>query len=99
MNESRYDISGPGIVRAIQEATSANKDIEFAYDYDSIGRLLRIGYCLKNKGTQDLPKTPITWFSPNEIQVSYVRVPTRDFKLACLDDEYLHTKENERHFL
>ena len=34
MTDTRYDITGQGLDRAIQEAVSANKDIAIVYDYD-----------------------------------------------------------------
>jgi len=99
MTETRYDIKGPGLLRAIQEGVSANKDIVFAYDYDNAGRLLRVGYFFKEKGKQELSQSKINWFSPDEIQISIVNTPARDFKTAFLDVEFSHPKDNERHFL
>ncbi len=60
MTETRYDIKGPGLVRAIQEAVSANKDIAIVYDYDNAGRPLRVGYFFKDKGKQDVSQPAIT---------------------------------------
>jgi hypothetical protein len=99
MTETRYDINGPGLIRAIQEAVSANKDIAIIYDYDNTGYPLRVGYSLKEKGKQDVSRAEITWFSPDEIQVTSVNTPARDFKRAFLDVEFSHPKDNERHFL
>lgn len=99
MTETRYDIKGPGLVRAIQEAVSANKDIALVYDRDNLGQPLRVGYFLKDKGIQDLSQPIITWFDSSEIQITAVNTPVRDFKQACLDAEFSHPKDNERHFL
>ncbi len=99
MTETRYDIKGPGLVRAIQEAVSANKDIAIVYDYDNAGRPLRVGYFFKDKGKQDVSQPAITWFSSSEIQITNVNTPVRDFKRAFLDVEFSHPKYNERHFL
>jgi hypothetical protein len=99
MTEIRYDVKGPGLVRAMQEAVSANKDIALVCDRDNLGRPLRVGYFLKDKGTKNLSRPTITWFDPSEIQIASVETPVRDFELACLDIEFSHPKENERHFL
>ena len=99
MTETRYDIKGPGLVRAIQEAVSANKDIAIVYDYDNTGHPLRVGYFFKEKSKQDVSRSKITWFSSDEIQITSVNTPVRDFKRAFLDVEFSHPKDNERHFL
>ncbi|GAH73393.1 unnamed protein product, partial [marine sediment metagenome] len=99
MTETRYDIKGPGLVRAIQEAVSANKDIAIVYDYDNTGCPLRVGYFFKDKGKQDVSQPAIIWFSSSEIQITSVNTPVRDFKRAFLDVEFSHPKYNERHFL
>lgn len=99
MTETRYDIKGPGLVRAMQEAVSAKKDIALVCDRDNLGRPLRVGYFPKDKGTENLSQPIITWFDPSEIQITSVETPVRDFKLACLDAEFSHPKDNERHFL
>lgn len=99
MTETRYDIKGPGLDRAIQKAVSVNKDIAIVYDYNSQGRPLRVGYFLREKGTQDLSQPVITWFDPGEVQITSLNTPIRDFKRACLDVEFSHPKSNERHFL
>ncbi len=99
MTETRYDIKGPGLIRAVQEAVSANKDIALVHDYDNLGRILRVGYFLKDKGIKDVSQPIITWFDSNEIQITCVNTPVRDFKRACLDVEFSHPRDNERHFL
>lgn len=99
MTETRYDVKGPGLTQAIQQAVSSNKDIALVYDYDAAGRLVRVGYFLKDKGDKDLSTRIISWFSADEIQIVSVNTPTRDFKRAFLDVEFSHPKENERHFL
>ena len=99
MAETRYDIKGPGLIRAVQEAVSANKDLALVSDCDNLGRPLRVGYFLKDKGIQDLSQPTITWFDSGEIQITCVNTPDRDFKQACLDVEFSHPRDNERHFL
>lgn len=97
--ENRYDIRGPGLDRALQKAVSANKDIGIVYDYDNLGRPLRVGYFFKDKGIEDLSQPAITWFDSSEIQITCVDTPVREFKRACLDVEFTHPRDNERHFL
>ncbi|MBL7062551.1 MAG: hypothetical protein ISS54_07435 [Dehalococcoidia bacterium] len=99
MTEPRYDITGPGIVRAMREAQSANKKIAFVYDHDNLGRLLQVGYFLKDQRIKSHSQPKITWFDPSEIQINIVNTPVRDFNLAALDLEFSHPKDNERHFL
>ena len=99
MTETRYDIKGPGLIRAIQEAVSTNKDIAIVYDYDNTGHPLRVGYLFKEKGKQAVSRAEITWFSSDEIQITSVNTSARDFTRAFLDVEFSHPKDNERHFL
>ncbi|MFC2034217.1 hypothetical protein ACFLTT_02295 [Chloroflexota bacterium] len=99
MDETRYDIKGPGLVKAIQAAVSAKKDIALVYDYDNTGYPLRVGYYFKEKGEQDLGNLEITWFTADEIQINAVKTAERDFKSAFLDLEFTHPRRNERHFL
>lgn len=99
MTEPLYKITGPGVAQAMQKAVSAKKNIAFAFDRDSSGRILRVGYFLKNRDRKDLAQTEITWFDPSEIQVTLTQTPTREFKQACLDVEFSHPRANERHFL
>jgi len=99
MTESRYHVKGPGLIRAIQEAVSANKDIAIVYDHDNTGYPLRVGYFFKEKGKQAVSQPKITWFASDEIQITSVNTPVRDFRGAFLDVEFSHPKDNERHFL
>lgn len=99
MTERRYDITGPGLVRALREAVSAKKDLAIIYDYDNLGRVLRVGYFFKDKDTKDLAQPDITWFDSGEIQITRRYTPVREFRQACLDVEFTHPRDNERHFL
>jgi len=95
----QYDISGPGLVRALQEAASVRKDLGIAYDYDNLGRVLRVGYFFKDRHAKDFQQQEIIWFKPGEVSVipRYSREPR--FRQARLDVEFLHPRRNERHFL
>jgi len=99
MNETRYEIKGPGLVRAIQEAVSSKKNITIVYDHDNTGRPLRIGYFLVDRGSQDISKPVIKWFSSSEIQMIIVNTPVRDYNFSFLDVEFTYPKENEKCFL
>lgn len=70
MTEFRNDITGPGIVRALQEAVAAKKDIAIVCDGDELGRVLRVGYFFKDKGIEDLAQSDITWFDSSEVQIT-----------------------------
>lgn len=99
MAEPRYDITGPGLVRAVQQAVSAKKDLAIVYDYDNLGGVLRVGYFFKDKDRKDLAQQDITWFECGEIQITRTYTPVREFKQACLDVEFTHPRHNERHFV
>ena len=60
---------------------------------------MRVGYFFKDKGSKDLAQQDITWFDPSEIQVTLTHTPVREFRQACLDVEFTHPRDNERHFL
>lgn len=99
MTETYYSIKGPGLIRAAQEAVSANKDINIVFVSDNTGHLLRVGYHFKEKGKQAVSRPTITWFSSDEIHITSVNTPVIDFEGAFLDIEFSHPKDNERHFL
>lgn len=83
----------------MQEAIAAKKDIAIVYDFDKLGRVLQVGYLLKDRNTKDVAKQEITWFNPSEIQITRKYTPVREFRQACLDIEFTHPRDNERHFL
>jgi len=98
---SQYEISGPGLVRALQEATSARRNIIIAYDYDNLGRVLRVGYFFKDKHAKESDQQEIIWFKSSEI----IMIPRRDqepasrFRQARIDIQFLESRRNEWHFL
>jgi hypothetical protein len=100
----QYDISGPGLVRALQEAASARKNLVIVYDYDNLGRVLRLGYFFKDRRIKDFQQQEIIWFEPGEVSVipRYSREPRfrqARFTRARLDIGFHHPRRNERHFL
>jgi len=99
MPEFYYDIRGPGLLRALQRAVSAKKDLGFVYDHDNLGRILRVGYFFKGMGTGTPPQPEITWFKSGEIRVTLVPTQVREFRQACLEVGFVHPRANERHFL
>ncbi|MFC1692225.1 hypothetical protein ACFL1R_01820 [Candidatus Latescibacterota bacterium] len=99
MNEPNCEITGPGIARAIREAKAAKKNIEFAYDFDNNGRIIRIGYILIDKDIRNRIKPTIIWFNENEICIKYLKNHSNECQEAYLDATYTHKRENERHFL
>lgn len=98
MTEPRYDIKGPGLIRALQQAASAKKDLAIVFDCDNLGRV-RAGYFFKDKDIKDLAQPDIHWFDSSEIQITRRYTPVREFRQACLDVEFTHPRCNERHFL
>jgi hypothetical protein len=99
MSEASYKMEGPGIVRAMQEAVSAKKDINFVYKRDNLGGILRVGYFLTDKGSKDLAQPDITWFDSSEIEVTLTDTPVGELSEPWLDVEFSHPRENERHFV
>jgi len=99
MTEPLYEITGPGVVKAIQKAVSAKKNIAFVCDRDNLGQVVRVGYFIKDKSSKDFTQQEITWFDPSEIYVTLTQTPTREFREACLDVEFKRPRANERHFL
>ena len=99
MTEPLYDIKGPGLVRAIQQAMSTKKNIAFVFDRDPFGRILRVGYFLKGKDSKYLAQSNITWFDPSEIEITLTYTPVREFGLAYLDLQARDSQDNERNFL
>jgi hypothetical protein len=95
----QYDIAGPGLVRALQEAASARKDLGIAYDYDNLGHVLRVGYFFKNRYTKDFQQQEIIWFKPGEVSITPKYNWEPRFRQARLDVEFLGSKRNEWHFL
>jgi hypothetical protein len=99
MGGIRFDISGPGLLRATQEAVEVKKQIVIAYDQDASGMLLRVGYFLEDKGSQNSNPT-IIWFKKDEIVVKPIAVDNipNDFK-ARFEINFLHPRKEEKHFL
>lgn len=47
----RWVITGPGLLKAVQEAVNAGKDIVTVYDSDpKTGEIIRVGYFLVDRG-------------------------------------------------
>lgn len=100
MKRKRYKISGSGIKLAVQEAVRARKDVVFVYDYDSLGRILRIGYAFAN-GKEHPPKF-VRWFKEGEAHINEEEHPAKDLRVADLEVEYEvppNVDKKERQFL
>jgi len=100
MRKEGYTISGPGVKRAVQEAVKARKNIVFVYDYDSLGRILRIGYAFAD-GKKYPPKF-VRWFKKGEVHIDKKEHIERDHRVADLKVEYtlpLSADKGERQFL
>ncbi|MGD0495712.1 MAG: hypothetical protein ABSB28_06690 [Candidatus Bathyarchaeia archaeon] len=72
--KKRVQITGPGIVKAVQEATDTGKDLVTVRKYDEkTGKIIEIGYFLAEKGkpVDSDWRTKIKWLRRNEVNVIY----------------------------
>jgi len=102
MQNSGYDVSGPGIIRAVQEGVRARKYTVFVYDYDSSGRILRVGYALAEDRNKRIKPEEIKWLPQDEYQILPKRKKSKDRRAAELRVEYTAPSEKdkgERQFL
>jgi hypothetical protein len=102
MQNSGVELSGRGIIRALQEGVRAHKDTVFVYDYDSFGRILRVGYALAEDRNKRIKPEEIKWLSPDEYQILPKRKERKDRRIADLRVEYTVPGEKdkgERQFL
>jgi hypothetical protein len=100
MRKKKYEISGPGVKRAVQEAVKARKNIVFVYDYDSLGRILRIGYAFADG--KEYPPKFVRWFKEGEVHIDKKEHKERDHRVADLKVEYnlpSSADKGERQFL
>lgn len=74
-------ITGPGIVKAVQEATDTGKDLVAVPKYDKkTGEIIGIGYFLAEKGkpiNSDW-QTKIKWLKKSEVSIVYNPVDQKD---------------------
>jgi hypothetical protein len=86
----QYKITGSGLIRALQEATSARKKVCIVFDHDNLGNILRCGYFFKSTLEKDFKNHEIHWFKSNEIRVipDYSGVIVPKNRLARLDVEF-----------
>jgi len=77
MSRKEWALSGPGIVRAVQEAVKRRKDAVFVCDHTENGQLLRVGYALVDHGTTLAPDQAIMWIDPREVRARVADVPDR----------------------
>ena len=96
MSERRITISGPGPVGVIQQAVSAGKTAIWVVDQHPFGYVLRIGYYL-HPTNSDPP--PVTWFSRDEVTITFDRSEEPHFRSAKLEVNFKHPKAHERHAL
>ena len=88
-------LSGPGFLRAVQEAHAAKKQIVFAVDRNASDQIVRIGYFL-DSGVEN---PDITWFREDEIEITSRPHDGPHMSDARLDVDFQHPKERERHFV
>ena len=101
MGEVFFKVSGPGVKGAVQEAVKAGKDVVFVCDYDSLGRILRIGYAFSERGKKEIPRNRIKWFKKDEAYIVKGKHPAKDGRIAELEVEYVppNLEKKERQFL
>jgi hypothetical protein len=94
-----YSVSGPALTRAIQDAVGSGRQLVLAYDRDSQGGVLRVGYYMLARGDPEPPDPPITWFGEGEVQVTPSSGPDGPAFPHRLQIEFTHPKPAERHLL
>lgn len=97
-----FEISGPGPRRAMQEAVKAKKNIVFVCDYDSLGRVLRVGYIFKNRKEKEIPRNQVKWFKKDEVSIVQEKHSDKEQRKASLRVEYAlppDRDKKERQFL
>lgn len=94
---TKYNISGEGIRRVIQESVKTKTNFAFVWDKDVYGRPIRIGYCFTSRDTGK-QTTPINWFKNDEINISSEKMRGENPRAGRLDVKFKHPKKNERHF-
>ena len=92
--ERRISVSGPGLLRAVQEAHALRKQLKVVVDRDSLGAIIRLGYCVEPSEVQP---PPITWFAPGEVVLEYESTDEPHFGDAKLYVDFSHdAKPHER---
>jgi len=100
MSDIRFDITGPGMLRASQEAFEKRSPLVIVYDQDDTGHLLRVGYYLEDKEAHQNTKPIVNWFKSEEITIEPFSIEKKsDGLVAHLDVGFTHPRENERHML
>ena len=100
MRKEGYKISGPGVKCAVQEAVKAGKNVVFVYDYDSLGRVLRIVYAFADG--KEYPPKFVRWFKRGEVHITKEKHTKKDQRVADLKVEYTlppGVHKGERQFL
>lgn len=103
--KARFHVTGPGIVKAVQEATDTGKELVTLPKYDiRTGELVEIGYFLAEKGKPIASdwQTKIKWLKRNEFTVVYDTSDQENGVEAALEATYLppdRLKKKGREFL
>lgn len=93
------ELSGPGLVRAVNESVKSRKILEFVYDYIPITKSFRIGYFLENTPNQKAEDAKINWFSPEEISIVGTNEIKPDDPTGQLTVSYIGSREKQRNFI
>jgi len=98
MGAVRYNATGPGMNRAIQEARERNMTIVFVGKEDERCQIIRLGYYLEEKGSEKDNHTPITWFTNDEINLTNEPIDTLSSGVeGRIQIGYLHPRREEKH--
>jgi hypothetical protein len=95
MLPNRFDIKGPGLTKAAQEAVSAKKSLYIYHESDDLGRIIRIGYFLSIESMDRVNIDDVIWFDMDEIEILPKIATPPVIGQARMDIEYTNPRREE----
>lgn len=92
-----YKFSGPAIVKAVQESVDTRTNIKFFRDTDQAGNIIRIGYFLSARDT-DEPVSTLRYIPLDEVIITTVPSNEGVVGTGRLEVGFNHSKKHEKHF-
>ncbi len=100
MNNVRFDIKGPGMARAVQEATSLGKKLGIVCYQDIEGCPVKVGYFFADNVLKYIKDSDVKWFTEDDdIRVISTTDTIPSISQASLKVDYTNKKESEKSFL
>ncbi len=97
MRYRKFNVTGPGLERAIQEAVNLRMQLVIVPDANEAGKIHRLGYYLKPKDKFKMHSPSIIWFSEDEVR--FEAIPDQPSINGQLAIDYKHPREHERHLI